>query len=589
MNGIPEESCFLGVGSSANKRRWLGLNEACDRASLALAQEHDLPPMLARTLARLGVSGADVPGFLAPSLRELMPDPSILRDMDKATKRIAQAISTQENIAIFADYDVDGAASGALLVNYFAQLGLTATIYVPDRLREGYGPNEAAMRKLAKEHSLIICVDCGTLAFAPIEAARPADVIVLDHHQGGQEQPDCLALVNPNRKDEPGDLHYLCAAGVVFLALAGLNRLLRKAGQKTPDLMGMLDLVALATVADVAPLIGFNRALVRQGLKIMAQRRQVGLRALCDVAQLSKTPAAYHLGFVLGPRINAGGRIGAADLGLRLLTCQDADEASALAERLEELNLERRAIEQQVTLQALEQAETRGFDQALVWAAGAGWHPGVVGIVAARLKEASNRPAVVIGFDGEDGKGSGRSLPGIDLGASVAQCTAEGLFSAGGGHKMAAGLSLERNKLEPAMARLSQLLAAQGADAIAPRDLHIDGLISPEALSFDLIQKLEMAGPFGAGAPAPRFAMAVQRVAFVQPVGEAHLRLTFQDADGSRLDAIAFNALQNPMGALLRDHAGRRFHIAGQLEIDHWKGRRKLKMRLEDVALSGES
>jgi len=438
---------------------------------------------------------------------------------------------------------------------------------------------------MAAKHDLIVCVDCGTLSHGPIAAVAGTDVVVLDHHLGGETLPDAHAVVNPNRQDETGDLHYLCAAGVVFLTLAAMNALRRADGLQTPELMAMLDLVALGTVADVAPLIGFNRALVRQGLKIMGGRGRIGLVALSDAARMNTAPAAYHLGYLLGPRINAGGRVGKADLGAQLLTCADPHEASSIAEKLNQLNDERREIEASVQVQAMEQAEQRGTDGALVWAAGEGWHPGVVGIVASRLKENTNRPAVVIGLDGDEGKGSGRSVSGIDLGASIAQITREGLLVKGGGHKMAAGLSVDRDQLEPAMARLSELLAKQGAGDMGPKDLRLDGAIAPQAITVELLEQLDTAGPFGAGAPGPRFALPFVRVAFAKRAGDTHLRLTFVDDSGARIDAIAFGAFKSDLGPLLEDHKGHVFHVAGRLEIDTWNGRMRPKLTLEDAVL----
>ena len=579
-------TAFLGVSASATGRRWVGLSENDDRLAQAIAQQTGLPATLSRPLARLGVRAENASAYLTPSLRDLMPDPSIFRDMDTAAERIFQAITNRQTIAIFADYDVDGGSSAALLIDYLRQFNIPATLYVPDRIDEGYGPNEPAMADLASRHDLIICVDCGTLSHDAIAAAKDADVIVLDHHMGGETLPPALAVVNPNRQDEDNDFGNLCAAGVVFLTLVAVNRNLRAAGQTEPNLIALLDLVALATVADVAPLTGLNRALVRQGLTVMTRRDRVGLAALSDAARLTSAPNSYHLGFALGPRINAGGRIGKADLGARLLATTDPHEAQAMADQLSQLNDDRRDIETQVRLQAMEQAEDRGFDAPLVWAAGNGWHPGVVGIVASRLKEASNRPAIVIGLDGAEGKGSGRSVTGIDLGSAIATCTHEGLLLKGGGHKMAAGLTVATDKLEEAMARLSELLQKQGADKIGPKDLMLDGSVMPSAITTDLIEQLEMAGPFGAGAPAPRFALPAQKIAFAKRAGESHLRLTAQDANGGRIDAICFGAYDGPIGPMLENHKGQSFHLAGRLEIDEWGGRRKAKLRLEDVALA---
>lgn len=433
---------YLGVEKSLSGRRWVGPGVAIERHAEAIFQATQLALPLCATLARLGVAVEEVEQFLDPKLRDLLPDPRSIRDMDKAAARVLQAVERREKIAIFADYDVDGGTSAALLIDWLRQLGLQSTLYVPDRIDEGYGPNDEAMADLAAKHDLIICVDCGTLSHGPIAAAVGADVVVLDHHLGGETLPECVAVVNPNRQDETGDLAHLCAAAVVFLMLVECGRLLREAGKKGPDLMAMLDLVALATVADVAPLRGVNRALVRQGLKVMAQRNRPGLVALSDVGRLESQPNSYHLGFVLGPRINAGGRIGRADLGARLLAETDIHAAKAMAEQLDHLNTERREVEASVRAAALTQAEERGLDAPLVWAAGEGWHPGVVGIVASRLKELTNRPAIVIGLDGDEGKGSGRSVSGVDLGASIQRLASEGLLIKGGGHKMAAGLTL---------------------------------------------------------------------------------------------------------------------------------------------------
>ncbi|MEX5729610.1 single-stranded-DNA-specific exonuclease [Rhodovulum iodosum] len=577
-------AAFLGVDTSATGRRWVGPDAETDRQAERLAQLARLPDPVARVLARRGVAPEEAEAFLAPLLRDLLPDPLSLRDMGLAAERFVQALERRERIAVFADYDVDGGASAALLLCWLGEMGHSATLYIPDRIDEGYGPNVPAMEHLARDHDLIVCVDCGTLSHEPIAAARGADVIVLDHHLGAETLPPALAVVNPNRQDETGDLAHLCAAGVVFLMLVEAGRQLRDTGKRGPDLMAYLDLVALATVADVAPLIGVNRALVRQGLTVMARRARPGLVALSDVARMDSAPSPYHLGFLLGPRVNAGGRIGRADLGARLLSTHDPAEAASLAEKLDQLNTERREIETAVRAAALDQAAARGLDGPLVWAAGAGWHPGVVGIVAARLKEATDRPAVVIGLEGGEGKGSGRSVAGVDLGAAIQRLAAEGLITRGGGHKMAAGLTVAETDIEPAMARLGELLAKQGAGAAGPADLRLDGLLMPGAATVDLIAQIETAGPFGAGAPAPRFALPDVKIAHTRKVGESHLKLTIADGLGARLDAIAFGAFDGPLGPLLEGHGGARFHLAGRLEINTWGGRRQPQLRLEDAA-----
>ncbi len=575
---------FLGVDRSLTGRRWIGPDPATDRLGQAIAQTAGLPALVGTVLARRGVAPHEAAAYLAPLLRDLMPDPSRLRDMDTAAARLARAVTAGERIAIFADYDVDGGSAAALLIWWLRALGRTATLYIPDRIDEGYGPNVPAMQALGRDHDLILCVDCGTLSHEPIAAAG-CDVLVLDHHLGGETLPPALAVVNPNRQDETGDLSYLCAAGVVFLLLVAANRELRAGGVEVPPLLPLLDLVALATVADVAPLTGLNRALVRQGLTVMSRLERPGLRALAEVARLSGTPGTYHLGFMLGPRVNAGGRIGAADLGARLLATEDPHEAAALAERLDRLNAERRAIEAHVLADAMAQAEARGAEGPLVWAAGEGWHPGVVGIVAARLKEAFRRPAVVIGFDTGIGKGSGRSIEGVDLGASVATLAREGLIERGGGHRMAAGLTLSEEQLAPAMERLSALLARQGAGREGPRELPIDGLVTPGAATTDLLAALESAGPYGAGSPAPRVAMAGLRIAQARRAGENHLSLALVDSAGGRIAAIAFRAFDGPLGPALEAATGRTAHLAGRMELDDWGGRRQVKLRLEDASL----
>lgn len=577
-------TAFLGVDSSLTGRRWTGPSIEIDRASEALEQATSLPRAVCQLLARRGVPAQEAESFLAPSIRDLLPDPRSIKDMETASTRFLSALRQKQKIAIFADYDVDGGSSAALLLVWLRAMGHGATLYVPDRIDEGYGPNEPAMAELAASHDMIICVDCGTLSHGPIAAAKGADVVVLDHHLGGETLPDCHAVVNPNRQDETGDLAHLCAAAVVFLMLVEANRQLRDAGAQGPDLMGMLDLVALATVADVAPLIGVNRALVRQGLKVMARRERAGLVALSDVSRMDTAPSAYHLGFLLGPRVNAGGRIGQADLGARLLATADMQEAKALAERLDQLNTERRDIEAGVRAAAMAQAEERGFDAPLVWASGEGWHPGVVGIVASRIKESTHRPTIVIGFEGDEGKGSGRSVSGIDLGAAIQRLAAEGLLIKGGGHKMAAGLTVAKDQLEPAMARLSALLAQQGADRLGPSDLKLDGMLMPGAASIDLIQQIEAAGPFGASAPAPRFAFPEVEIRFAKRIGDSHLKLTISDGLSARLDAIAFGAFDTELGPRLLDHGGKRFHLAGRLEINSWGGRQNPQLRLEDAA-----
>jgi single-stranded-DNA-specific exonuclease len=580
-----DRPALLNVSRSATGRRWLGPSADVERRGLAISQIGGLSALMGVVLAGRGVEPETVGAWLAPTLRDLLPDPSIFRDMDAAADRLAKAALRGEAVAVFGDYDVDGACASAMLKRWLRHFGLEATVHIPDRIDEGYGPNVPAMTALAKAHDLILCVDCGSLSFEPITAARAAgaEVIVVDHHLCLDDLPADCAVVNPNRRDETAGHGTLCAAGMVFLLLVAANRLLRAEGRAVPDLMAMLDMVALATVADVAPLTGLNRAFVRQGLTVMGHRRNPGLRALADVARLDGRPGAFHLGFLLGPRINAGGRVGQADLGTRLLATDNSAEAEAIALQLDALNRERQAVEARVLAEAMAQVEERGADGPLVWAAGEGWHPGVVGIVASRLKERFGRPAVVIALGDGVGTGSGRSIPGVDLGSSVAALAAGGVLRKGGGHAMAAGLTVETARLGEAMAALAGALARQGAGAGEAAALPLDGCLSIAGATPELAEILEAAGPWGAGAPAPRFAIANARLSHVAPVGQRHLRLRLGDGRAT-LEAIAFGAANNPLGDFLESHVGARIHVAGQIDLDTWGGRRRAKLRLDDAA-----
>ncbi|WP_041527143.1 single-stranded-DNA-specific exonuclease RecJ [Paracoccus aminophilus] len=579
-------SAFLNVENSLTGRRWLSPDPALERAAEALAQESALPLPIARVLASREVTAADAQGYLEPKLRDLLPNPLRLRDMAPAAERIVAAANSGQRVAIFADYDVDGGSSAALLIDWFRAQGRETTLYIPDRIDEGYGPNAPAISQLASAHDLIICVDCGTLSHDALAAAKDTDVIVLDHHQGGETLPPALAVVNPNRQDEDGSLGHLCAAGVVFLTLVQANKLLRESGRAQPDLIAMLDLVALATVADVAPLIGVNRAFVRQGLVVMARRERVGLSALSDVARLDSAPSAFHLGFLLGPRINAGGRVGRADLGALCLSTTDPRRAEALAKQLDELNRDRRAIEAAVRDEALAQVEAHlaAAPGPLAWAAGEGWHPGVVGIVAARVKEAVNLPSVVIGVERGIGKGSARSVPGVDLGRAIQRLASEGLLIKGGGHAMAAGLTVAEELIPQAMARLAELLSREMAERSGVNDLRISGLLDPQGASVEMMHLLERAGPFGQAAPAPRFAFAEQLVENVTTMGDSHLRLRFRSPGSQPVEAVAWGAMNGPLGPGMLGAKGRRFHLAGKLELSLWGGKERVRLRLDDAA-----
>ena len=574
---------FLGIEQSLSGRRWIGPDAALERLAEGLGQKSALPLAVARVLAERGIEAGAHEAFLTPRLRDLLPDPLTLRDMETAAERIVAAAVGGQRIAIFADYDVDGGTSAALLLDWLRRQGRDATLYVPDRIDEGYGPNAPAIEALAAAHDLIICVDCGTLSHDALAAAGRRDVIVLDHHLGGETLPPALAVVNPNRADEDGSLGHLCAAGVVFLTLVQAGRVLRRMGRPEPDLLSMLDLVALATVADVAPLVGVNRAFVRTGLAIMARRQRPGLVALSDVARLDGPPNSFHLGFLLGPRINAGGRVGRADLGALCLSATDPVEAGRLAADLDGLNRDRRAIEAAVRDEALAQVEARG-DARLSWAAGDGWHPGVVGIVAARVKEASDLPSVVIGIEGGIGKGSARSVPGVDLGRAVQRLAQEGLLLKGGGHAMAAGLTVEAARIPDAMARLADLIERDLSQRSGSRDLRVSGLLEGAGATPQMFRQLEDAGPYGQAAPAPRFAFADQLIDSAATMGDSHLRLSFRSPGGPSLEAVAWGAMNGPLGPALIGAKGRRFHLAGKLELSTWGGRERLRLRLDDAA-----
>lgn len=592
-------SC-LNVARSLSGKAWFD-RIADDRAGWALAQGFGLPEIVGRVLAARGVTAEVCERFLSPTLKALLPDPSRLRDMDRAAARIADAIERNEPVAVFGDYDVDGAVSAALMRRYFRAVGRDLVVYIPDRLREGYGPNAPALRSLAARGvRLVITVDCGTAAFPALEAAADAglDIVVIDHHVAEARLPPAYAVVNPNRLDEEEGLGTLCAAGVCFLALVAVNRSLRGRGffvegRTEPNLMEWLDLVALATVCDVVPLTGLNRAFVAQGLKVMARRGNIGLAALADVAGIKDRPDAYHAGFVLGPRVNAGGRVGDSDLGARLLSTDDPVEAAELARRLDELNGERRTVEQAVLEEAIAQVE--GTDPAatgLVFVVGEGWHPGVVGIVASRLKERYGRPACVVAVETAEtgqrvGKASGRSVKGVDLGAAVIAARQAGLLLAGGGHRMAAGFTVALDRIEELRAFLIARIAERGEAVSGLPPLEIDGVLSVGAATVDLVATLDRIAPFGTGNPEPRFVIADARVVRADVVGTQHVRCILTGADGRRLKAIAFRALDTDLGQALLRSGGVPLHVAGTLRTERWNGNESVQLFVEDAAFVG--
>ena len=599
----PGGGAFLGVSRSARGNRWQEMLEpARAKDAIAISQQRGLPELLGRVLAARGVGLDEVPVFLDPTIRALMPDPSTLADMDKAARRLADAIERCEAVAIFGDYDVDGACSSALVARFLAHHDTPSRIYIPDRLTEGYGPNAAALEQLISEGAkLIVTVDCGTTSVDVLAGPgrRNIDVVVIDHHQADEVLPAVHALVNPNRRDDISGQGHLCAAGVVFLVLVATQRELRRrglysGGAAEPPLIRDLDLVALATVADVVPLKGLNRAYVTKGLAVMRGRENVGLRALADAASLSEAPTAYHLGFILGPRINAGGRIGDAALGAKLLSTDDETEAARIAVLLDRLNKERKEIEQAALEEALAMADRlleETPDLAVVMVGSPDWHRGVVGLIASRLTERFKRPSCVIAWDKSPvdgiiaGTGSLRSVSGIDIGGVVREAVAAGHLLKGGGHAMAAGLTVDRSKSDALAAFFAAALTGSAARLAARASLAIDGALTPSAANEGLIDLLERAGPYGQGNPQPRFAFPAHRVKFAKPVGTAHIRCVLEAGDGSRLDAVAFRAAGQPLGEMLvAASGGFPIHVVGQLRRDTWGGRNRIELQIEDAA-----
>lgn len=583
---------FLDVRQSAKGMAWRQrLLPQQENAALAIAQSHAIPDLIARVMAARGVEQDEAARFLEPTIRDLLPDPATLTDMDAAASRIAKAIGNNERVAVFGDYDVDGAASSALLKRFLAHYGIDAEIYIPDRIFEGYGPNPEAMRELASRASLIITVDCGTTSAEAIAAGLEAgsDVVVLDHHQVGEGYPHGIPVVNPNRDDDMSGQGHLCAAGVVFLTLVRVSAMLRQSGQAPPDLLGLLDLVALATVCDVVPLQGVNRAFVTRGLLVARTQSNPGMAALARAARIGEPLAPFHLGFAIGPRINAGGRIGDAALGSRLLATDDPVEAQEIATTLDRLNAERQAMEQSMLAEAMAQAEAelaRGEGPAVLIAESETWHPGVVGILASRLKDNIRRPSFAIAFNKNGiGTGSGRSISGIDLGRLVRGALEAGLIVKGGGHAMAAGITVERSKLGELRSWLEEQAGEAVAEARRDETLKIDGALSADGATLELIELLEKAGPYGAGHPQPVFALPHHLVADVRMVGTNHLRISLKSRTGGRLQAIAFRAADTDLGRMLGENRGSPLHVAGTLGANTWNGRTTPQLRILDAAV----
>lgn len=591
----PVQRAFLGVERSVSGNRWISrLDQAGQNRALAIAQTHGLPDLIARVLAGRGVSLEEAMAFLDPTIRSLMPDPHLLTDCEKAAQRLLRAVKAGETVAIFGDYDVDGAASSALLYRFLAHFGVPASIYIPDRIFEGYGPNPTAINQLIDNGAtLIVTVDCGSTSFESLEAAkaRNIDVVVIDHHQVAHELPPCHALVNPNREDDLSGQGHLCAAGVVFMVLVAALRQLREAGDarvRSIDLLAWLDIVALATVCDVVPLKGLNRAYVVKGLIAARHQGNPGLAALFRKAGLGGPVSPYHFGFMIGPRINAGGRIGDAALGARLLTLDVASEAETIAERLDELNRERQAMEAAMLQEAEAEALAEygnGDGASVIVTARESWHPGIVGLIASRLKDKFRRPAFAIAFDSMGrGTGSGRSINGFDMGRMVRAAVDAGLLVKGGGHAMAAGLTVERANLGKLRAFFTEKAERQVAGLVANETLKIDGALGAGGATVELVDQLETAGPYGSGHPQPIFALPSHRLRDSRLVGQSHIKITLEAQDGGRLDGIAFRAVETPLGELLLSSRGSQIHIAGTLGADHWQGARRVQLRVMDAA-----
>ncbi|MEH6545549.1 MAG: single-stranded-DNA-specific exonuclease RecJ [Sneathiella sp.] len=589
---MTDTPAFLNVDKSLKDRRWR-LRSENERLGLAIAQRLDVPEIVGRVMAGRDVSLEDAEQYLSPTLRQMLPDPSVFCDMDIAASRIAAAIQSNEKVAVFGDYDVDGATSSGLLKRFFNALYHPLEIYIPDRIKEGYGPNVEAMNSLKEKGiKLVVTVDCGIVSFEVLAHAKAIglEVIVVDHHQAETRLPDAVAVVNPKRHDESQEFTYLAAVGVTFLLVVAINRVLRNTDWYTnerpePDPRHWLDLVALGTVCDVVPLKGLNRAFVAQGLKVMARRGNPGLAALADVSGLDETPGTYHAGFLLGPRVNAGGRVGKPEYGPQLLSSDDPDQCRTLARYLDGYNQERKSIEAQVQIEAMDLVEKSGLkDDSIIVVAGEGWHPGVIGIVASRIKDAYQRPAVVIALDTNEGKGSGRSIAGVDMGAAIGVARHSELIVAGGGHAMAAGLTISRDKIDAFREFLIKRLSSDVTEASKSASLGLDGALSVEGATTDLITLLEQAGPYGAGNPEPRFAVTNVRLVQASIVGENHVRCIMTGRGGQgRLTGISFRSLETPLGDTLLAHQGASFHIAGHLRKNTWRGSTTAQLMIEDA------
>ena len=579
---------FLDITKSLSNRKWLGPSDEQERRASALIQSFGISHLTGLLLSKRNIHDDEVKSFLNPKLRNLMPDPHTLKDVQKAVDRMLEAINSREKICIYADYDVDGTVSASMLYLWFKNFQITPEIYIPDRIKEGYGPNVPAMKAVSDRNTLIICVDCGTVSHDAISAAvtNGADVIVVDHHLSDDTLPPAFAIINPNRKDEDGELNYLCAAGVVFFLLVAANRSLRNNKIEPPDIVNLLDLVALATVADVVPLIKLNRAFVTQGLKLLALRNRPGLVAIGDAAGINTKPTSFHLGYLIAPRINAAGRLDDAKFAVKLLTGEENSESNSIANELNQLNDRRKLLESTALNEAVAQIENKPKNDVLIWVASKNWHPGVIGIVAARLKDQFRLPAIVFSIN-KDGiaVGSARSISGTDIGENIKKLLKKGYLIAGGGHKMAAGLKLNDTLLPVAMALLETELSKTSEHISEIGNLEIDSLISTKGATLELVEEISTVGPFGAGNPSPRVAIANCKIKYIKVLTEKHIKFTCSDSTGQKLEAIFFNGVQTPAGQRLMSKLGETFHICGKLEINDWGGYRRVVLQVDDISI----
>lgn len=581
---------FLEVNKSLSNRKWTGPLVQHERLASGLVQQHGISQLTALLLVKRGVVSDDLGSYLLPKLKNLMPDPYVLQDMEKCAERLITALTKKEKICIFADYDVDGTVSASMLVLWLKFFNITPNVYIPDRIKEGYGPNVLAMEAIAKKSTLIICVDCGTTSHDAIKRAVEygADVLILDHHLADEKLPEALAMVNPKRRDDSSQLDYLCAAGIVFIFLVAVSRILRDSRISSPDIINFLDLVALATVADVVPLTKLNRAFVSQGLKILGRRNRPGLVALIDEAKIKSQPTSYHLGYLIAPRINAAGRLSDAKFAIKLLTETSEKNAKKVANELNELNNKRRSIENEVLNEAIAQVEIKEKkNENLIWVAGHNWHPGVLGIVAARLKEKFHIPAIVFSID-ETGVavGSARSVLGVDIGSEIKKLVLEGLLLSGGGHSMAAGLKSDQDQITNSMKALELNLGKISINREIISELEIDSLISAEGATTEIVAEMEATGPFGAGNPPPIVAIANCQIKYLKVLNEKHIKFTCSDPTGKRLEAIFFNGVETEAGQRLIKNLGESFHICGKLEINDWGGYRRVVLQVKDIAIN---